>query len=171
MRSIPIKKITFAAVLTAIALTIFIIEARIPALLPIPGIKLGLSNIVTLFALYALGPAMALYVLVCRVVLGALVTGQPMAILYSLSGGLAALGFSTLMYRKFPPNQVWVLSVLAAVLHNLGQIAVAILITHTAGLVMYIPVLIVSGIVAGAFTGVAAQALLHKLTQNGLMKP
>jgi heptaprenyl diphosphate synthase len=163
-----VKKMVIAALLTAIALTVYVIESNIPALTPVPGIKLGLSNIITVFALYILGPKIALAVLVCRVMLGGFVTGQPMAILYSMSGGLLAFLFAVITYRKFPKKQIWVLSSLSAIIHNLGQITVAVLITSTAGLFIFIPALVASGIITGAFTGTAAQALLHRMVITGI---
>ena len=85
------KRIALCALLTAIALTIFVLEAQIPPLVPLPGVKLGLSNIVTLFALCALGPKESGAILLVRIVLGNLVTGQVSAILYSLAGGVVSL--------------------------------------------------------------------------------
>ena len=168
-KKVTIKKIATASVLTAVALTIYVIEANIPALAPVPGIKLGLSNIVTVFALYALGPKTALAVLVCRITLGGIAVGQPMAVLYGVAGGLLAFLFAVLAYRRFPKRRIWILSSLSAVLHNIGQIALAALVMNTAGLFIYLPALVASGIVTGAFTGAAAQALLHRLVKNGII--
>ena len=169
MRGVPVKRIAMAALLTAIALVIYVVEANIPPLAPVPGVKLGLSNIVTLFALYIMGPGAALGVLVCRIALGGLATGQPAAIIYSLAGGIPALLFSMLVYRVFPRKQIWVLSALAAVIHNMGQITAAALITMAPGLFVYAPVLVASGVVTGSFTGAAAQALLAALTGRGVV--
>ena len=82
------RRIARMALLTAIALTIFLVEAQLPPLAPIPGVKLGLANIVTVWALFALGPLDALLILLARVILGSVFSGQLMALLYSLSGGL-----------------------------------------------------------------------------------
>ncbi len=158
-----LKKITAAALLTATALIMFLIEAQIPALTPVPGIKPGLSNIVTLFALWTLGGWWALAVLLCRVVLGCLLTGQVSAILYSLSGGLPALGLSWLLKGFFPSDRLWVLSVFSAMAHNLGQILCAVAVTQTPSLFFYLPLLLISGIISGAFTGMAAQNICRRL--------
>jgi heptaprenyl diphosphate synthase len=99
------RKITTAALLAAVALIIFVVEAQIPTLTPVPGIKLGLSNIVTLFALYSIGPWFALAVLAVRILLGGLITGQVMALLYSFSGGLLAFFVSIVIYRFFRSNK------------------------------------------------------------------
>ena len=84
----PVRRLTRCALLTAIALTIFMAEAQLPAPIPVPGVKLGLSNIVTVYAMYVLGPGSTLMILLSRIFLGAVFSGQMMTILYSLGGGL-----------------------------------------------------------------------------------
>ncbi len=169
MKSDKIKKLALASLLAAAALIIWYIEAQIPSLTPVPGIKLGLSNVVTLFALYCVGPVFAAAVLVVRIVLGSLMTGQVAALLYSLLGGLPAFGLAVILYRLFPLKRIWVVSILMAIVHNTGQLAAAIFITETPTLVTYYPLLIVSGIITGTFTGVAAQYLLLKLKTSGII--
>lgn len=163
------KKLTRLALLTAIALTIFMVELQIPSPVPVPGVKLGLSNIVTLYCLFAYGPVSALGVLVCRVVLGAVFSGRITAIAYSLAGGLLSLGVSCLMRRIVTERQLWVVSVLGGIFHNAGQILAAMVITGTPSIAVYFPVLAISGMLAGLFTGLCAQFLLrrlHKLNQQ-----
>ena len=82
------KKLTLMSMLLALALVIFIIEAALPPLAPIPGIKLGLANIITLISLKWLGKKEAFMILILRIVLGAIFTGNIMSIIYSLSGGI-----------------------------------------------------------------------------------
>jgi heptaprenyl diphosphate synthase len=171
MKRDTVKRLALASLLAAAALIIWTVEAQIPSLTPIPGIKLGLSNIVTLFALYCVGPVFATAVLVVRIVLGSLLTGQVMALVYSLFGGLPAFGLSMLVYRRFPVNRMWVVSILSAIVHNTGQLTAAILITGTPSLITYYPILVVSAIVTGAFTGLAAQFLLTRLRSAGIIKP
>ena len=156
------------ALLTAVALIIFMVEAQIPNPVPIPGVKLGLANIVTVYAVFALGPPQALMILFCRVFLGAVFSGQMMTLLYSLGGGLLCWCAMTALRRLVTGKQIWVCSVFGAVCHNIGQIAVAAAVTRTPALIAYLPVLMVSGILTGAFTGVAAQALLSHLDKLGL---
>ena len=170
MKHERIRKITLAALLAAVALIIWIIEAQLPSLTPVPGIKLGLSNIVTLFALYCMGPLFALAVLIVRIFLGSLLTGQITALLYSLLGGLPAFGLAVLIFRRMPIRQLWVVSILSAIVHNTGQLAAAILITETPALISYYPLLVFSAIITGAFTGLAAQFLLLKLQVSGIIK-
>lgn len=157
------KQLTRDALLCAIALTIFMIEAQIPALVPIPGVKLGLANIVTIYAVFVYGPKDALAILLVRIVLGSIFSGQITTILYSLAGGLLCFCVVVLIRKFLSERQIWVASVIGAIFHNIGQIIVAILITSTWRLVVYLPVLMVSGILTGLFTGLCAQFLYGKM--------
>jgi heptaprenyl diphosphate synthase len=157
------RRLTRMAVLTAVALTIFVVELQLPSLTPIPGVKLGLANIVTVYAMFTLGPADTLCVLLARILLGSFFAGQIMALLYSLAGGLLCYLVMLLLRRILTVKQIWVCGVLGAVAHNVGQIAVAILLTRTPALVYYLPVLLVSGILSGAFTGLCAQFVANRL--------
>ncbi len=157
------------AALTAIALTIFIVEAQIPALAPIPGIKLGLANIVTVYAMFAMGPRSTLMILLARIILGSLFTGG-ITILYSLAGGMLGYLVMLILHRIVTMKQMWVCSVISGMAHNIGQITVAILITSTVGLVIYLPVLLVSGILTGLFTGLCAQFLVNRLNKLNIIK-
>ncbi len=157
------KKLCVLGLLTTIALTIFMIEAQLPPLTSVPGIKLGLANIVTLFALFYLGPWEALGILACRIFLGAVFSGQMSTILYSAAGGLLSYGMTVLLRRVVRENQIWVLGCVGAIFHNIGQLAVAVLITRTPQLWGYLPVLLVSAILAGLFTGFGAQSLLKHI--------
>ena len=156
------KQLTRMAMLTAIALTIFLVEAQIPPLLPVAGVKPGLSNIVTVYAVFALGPGEAAGILTGRVILGAVFSGQPSSLMYSAAGGALALGTMVLLRRVLAKNQRWIAGCAGGVMHNLGQLAVAIWVTRTPALISYLPVLVAAGLVAGLFTGLAAQALLRQ---------
>ena len=157
------KRLTRMAALTAVALTIFIAELQIPSPVPIPGVKLGLANIITVYAMFVLGPADTACILIVRILLGSIFSGQLMSLFYSLSGGLLCYTVILLLRRIFSQKQIWVCSVFGAAAHNFGQIAAAILITGTPALLCYLPVLMVSGIIAGIFTGVCAQLVVNRL--------
>ena len=161
------KNLTTAALLTAVALIIFVIEAQIPPLTPVPGIKMGLSNVVTVFALFSLGPFYALVILLARILLGSMFAGQMTALMYSMAGGLLAYLVSAALRPLFKEHQVWVVSGIAAVFHNIGQIAAAVWITGTPEIVVYLPSLSISGIITGVFTGLCAQQLLLRLKNKG----
>ena len=156
------KKLTLLSMLTAIALTIFMVEAQIPPLLPIPGIKLGLAKIVTVFAVCALGPKEGAAVLFVRVFLGAVFAGNFSTIFYSAAGGALAILVTIGLKRILKKNQLWVAGCLGAVAHSVGQMAAAIMISGTPSLVIYLPVMIVCSIITGLFTGLCAQLLINR---------
>lgn len=156
------KKITQLALLTTIALIIFVIEMRIPNIVPIPGVKLGLANIVTVYAMYHCTAKETLMVVLIRILLGSVFGGNVSAMLYSLSGALFCMTGMLLLRRVIDEKHIWICSVLGAVLHNIGQIAAAIVIMHTAAVITYLPFLLVSGCIAGAFTGLCAQVLINR---------
>ena len=156
------RKITLMALLTAIALTIFMIEAQIPALVPIPGIKLGLANIVTVFAVFALGSKEAAMILFARIFLGAIFAGNFSTILYSGAGGLLAILVTIGLRRILTVKQLWVAGALGAIAHSVGQMATAVAVTATLGLLAYLPVMIICSIITGVFTGLCAQLLLNR---------
>lgn len=156
------KKIAVLGLLTAIALTIFMIEAQIPPVVPIPGVKLGLSNIVTVFTVFTLGPGAGTAVLLCRVFLGAVFAGNFSTIFYSASGGALAILVTIGLRKILKENQLWAAGCLGAIAHSVGQMIAAIAITRTAGLLVYLPVMIVISIFTGLFTGLCAQFLVKR---------
>ena len=156
------KKLTYMALLTAIALTIFVVEAQIPALVPIPGVKLGLSNIVTVFAVFTLGGKEACAILFCRIFLGAIFAGNFSTILYSAGGGACAILLTIVLRSILTKKQLWVAGALGAVAHSIGQMGAAIVIAGTPGLVVYLPIMIVCSVITGVFTGLCAQVLLNR---------
>ena len=156
------KRLTLLGLLSAIALTIFMVEAQIPALVPVPGVKMGLANIVTVFAVFALGPKDGAAVLFVRVFLGAVFAGNFSTILYSAAGGFCAIGVTILLKKILTTKQLWVAGSLGAVAHSIGQMAMAVLLTSTPGLLVYLPVMIAISIVTGCFTGLCAQFLVNR---------
>ena len=157
-----IRRITLLALLTAVALTIFLVEAQIPAI-PIPGVKLGLANIVTVYAMFVLGPSDALLVLCARVFLGAVFSGQMMTLLYSAGGGLLAWLVLLLLRPLLTGKQIWLGSSISAVFHNLGQLMVAAGVLRSSAVLAWLPYLLVAGAAAGLFTGLCAQFLIARL--------
>ena len=156
------RKPALLGLLTAIALTIFMIEAQIPAVVPIPGVKLGLSNIVTVFAVFPLGPWDGVAVLACRIFLGAVFAGNFSTILYSAAGGGLAILTTILLRRVLKQNQLWVAGCMGAVAHSIGQMVAAIWVSGTPGLIIYLPFMIATSLVTGLFTGLCAQFLLNR---------
>ena len=156
------KKLTTLSMLTAIALTIFMVEAQIPPLTPIPGIKMGLSNIVTVFIVFAIGPREAAAVLFVRIFLGAVFAGNFSTIFYSAAGGLCAILVTIGLRKILTQKQLWVAGVCGAIAHSIGQMAMAIALLETPGLIAYLPIMIVASIISGTFTGFCAQFLVNR---------
>lgn len=157
------KRLAELAVLTAVSLIIFIIELQIPNPFPIPGIKLGLANIITVYAVYHYLAYEVVMMVAVRLLLGSVFSGNFMALLYSACGSALCLVGMLLLRRVIDERHIWMGSVFGAVLHNTGQILIAVVVTQTPGLFAYYPFLLVSGCLAGAFTGLCAQLLIPRL--------
>lgn len=157
------KQLTTMALLTAIALAIHVAEAQIPPFVAIPGVKLGLANIVTVYAAFSIGGGAAAMILIVRILLGSMFGGGVVSLLYSLAGGILCLLVTLLLRRTLTVRQIWVAGVFGAVAHNIGQILVAIVVTGTPSIVSYLPILLISGVLTGIFTGLAAQAVVNRL--------
>ena len=165
------KQLSLCAVLAALALALSWTENFLPLSLaiPIPGIKLGLANIVTVFALYALGPGQALLILVSRCLLGAAFAGNVNALLYSLMGGVSAMLVMILLYRRRSLS-VYGVSVDGAAAHNCGQVAAAVLTLGNTAPVHYLPVLLIVSVFTGALMGFASGLLFRSLRHTNLWR-
>ena len=157
-----LSRLTRNALLTAAALIIFAFEMQLPSLSPVPGLKLGLSNIITVYAVFALSPADGALILAARILLGTFVSGNLSALMYSAAGGALCLCTLLPLRRILTKKQAWVSSVLGAAAHNLGQLTVAVLVTRTPGLYAYLPALAAGGMIAGLFTGICAQLMVNR---------
>lgn len=157
------RKLVLMSLLTAAALTIFVIENQIPLPVPIPGVKLGLANIITLVAMLLLGRKEAGAILLVRVLMGAMFAGSPSTLLFSAAGGLFAYLVMCLTTGLFSDSQLWIVSALAGVAHNAGQLLACALVVKTPGVLAYAPILAASGVITGVFTGFAAMYLIRAL--------
>ena len=165
------KQLTLCALLTAMALGLSYLENLFPitAAIPIPGVKLGLANIVTLFALYALGPGQAMLILVGRCTLGAVFAGNMNAWIFSLLGGVTAMGVMIGLSRCRRLS-VYGVSIGGAAGHNCGQIAAAMVTLGNAAPLYYLPFLLVVSLCTGALTGFIGACLFRALPHTGLMR-
>ena len=159
------RKIARMGLLVALAMILSYVESLIPAFVAVPGVKVGLANIVVIFALYTLGPVEALTVSILRVILSSFLFGSVLSLLYSLSGALLSLGGMILM-KKVKIFSTTAVSVTGGVLHNVGQILVACLVLETDVLLYYLPVLILSGTITGAVIGIIASLVIKRLENN-----
>ena len=163
------KRIALCAALAAVALTIFVAESQIPPLVAIPGVKLGLANIVTLVAMVLLGRRDALAILAVRLVLGSVFAGGFSAFLFSVVVRRPPCSALCPLAALFRSGPLQVVSVFAALAHNAGQLLVAILITQTPGLIVYGLALAASGVVTGVFTGLASMFLIRAVRKSRLL--
>ncbi|MBQ8725211.1 MAG: Gx transporter family protein [Oscillospiraceae bacterium] len=151
------QRLVRLSLFAAIALTLFILEAQIPSPITyIPGIKLGLANIVTLYILSEYTKKEALMVLMVRIFLGSFFAGQIPALIYSLAGGLLSFAVMCLCVRIYSNKALWFTGAAGGVFHNIGQIAAAARIMQTPAVFSYLPFLVISGICAGLFCGAGA---------------
>ena len=155
------KKLTTLGLSAALALILSYVENLLPPLMAVPGVKVGLPNIVILFLLYRYGWREAGGVSLIRLLLSAALFTGFAAFFYGLSGAVLSLAGSTLLKKsgRFSPLGV---SVAGGVLHNLGQIALAALVLNSGYLFAYLPVLLLSGTVAGAVVGLLASILIRR---------
>ena len=148
--------------LTAVALALCWLEVLLPLPLPLPGVKLGLANLVTVYALCRLSGREALLILVCRCLLGALLGGNLSSLAFSLTGGLLALGMMALLLR-LSGLSLFGVSIAGAAAHNTGQILAAIAVLGTRAPLVYLPPLLLCSLVTGAVTGAASILLVHRV--------
>ena len=158
------KTLTTCAVLAALALALSYMESFFPLALviPLPGVKLGLANIVTVYALYAFGAPSALAVLVVRCLLGSLFAGNASALIFSLLGGICAM-LVMIALHALPRLSVYGVSVGGAAAHNAGQVAAAMLTLGSAAPLVYLPFLLVVSVFTGALTGFMASLLFRAM--------
>lgn len=152
------QKLCTLALMLAMSLIIFTVEAQIPVPVAIPGVKLGLSNVITLFMLVKFEKKDAAAVLLLRVILGSVFVGQGVYFLYSIAGGALAFVAMAVFLTLSKCQNIWFAGVLGAIFHNVGQILVAIAIFESAYVGYYFVVLAFCSVITGVFTGVTAQA-------------
>ena len=165
-----LQKLTLAALLTAAGLVVFVIEAQLPPLTAIPGIKPGLSNVFTMLTLFWVGPGWALGTMFVRVSLGSLLTGQTMAFFYSLSGGFAAFLVMWALRKPLGEQKLWVLSAFGAMGHNLGQMAAAVITLGNTMVLGYLPFLLAVSLFTGTLTGFVSALLFRAMAHVKLSK-
>ena len=160
------QTIALCGLLTALALVLGYVESMIPIVVGVPGIKLGLSNGVLIFALYALSTPIAWMLMLVKVVLSGLLFGGVSTMMYSLAGGVLSMLVMMLLKRIKGVSPITV-SMAGGVAHNVGQTALAMVILHTSKLLYYMAILMLVGLATGALTGVCAAAVLKHMKALG----
>lgn len=156
------KKTAYMGMLTALAFVFSYIEFLLPINLGVPGVKLGLANLVVIVALYLLDMRWACTLSLVRILLVGLTFGNPASMIYSLAGGILSLVIM-IIAKKGKVFSVMGVSILGGVFHNIGQIGVAIVVMETTSLLYYLPVLVLSGTIAGVLIGILSTILIRHL--------
>ncbi len=156
------RKLVTEAMLCGLALILSYVESLFPLAVSIPGIKMGLPNLVIVFALYRMGAGSALRISLVRVVLVALLFGNIYSFLYSAAGALLSFGLMTLLKKAGILHTAGV-SVAGAVMHNTAQIGVAVLILETSEIIYYLPALIISAVITGILIGLVSAILIERI--------
>ncbi len=156
------KKVAVIGMLVAVAFVLSYIEAMLPLNIGIPGVKAGLSNIVVVFCLYRLSVGETFGIAIIRIVLCGLTFGSLSAMLYSLAGGILSF-VVMLLLKKTEKFSVYGVSVAGGAAHNIGQICVAIIVLKTKLLIYYLPLLLISGTIAGIIVGILGAVLIKRL--------
>lgn len=159
------KRIALRGILIALAMILSYIESFIPFSSAVPGIKIGLANIVTIYALNRLGVKDTIIISLLRIFLSSLLFGNMAMMVYSISGALFSILIMTLAAR-IPQLGIMGISVAGAVSHNIAQCAAASVLLRNASVMHYLPVLLISGVAAGAVTGVVSAAVLKKISYS-----
>lgn len=159
-----VRTLTLLAFYTVISLAVYAIESALPPLVPFPGVKPGLANIVTLLVLHRFSAKEASLVLTARILLSTLLFGQALSLFYSLAGGFLSLAAMVLIQKLLGKKLMIPTGIAGGLFHNLGQLTIALLLTKTLGVLTYLPILIIGGITAGLLTGTAAQGCIKYLS-------
>jgi len=156
------KKVAFLGIFIALAMILSYLESHIPALVAVPGVKVGLPNIVMVLLLYKIGPKETVIVSIIRIFLVSLLFGNLQTMTFSIAGAVLSLA-GMILLKKTNWFSCITVSIVGGILHNVGQIIAACFWTNTAEIAYYLPVLLVSGILAGAVIGIIAGILVKRL--------
>ena len=158
-------KIVYTAITVSVALILSYVETLIPINFGIPGIKIGLANVVTVTVLYLFGKKSAVCVCALRIILSSLLFGTMLSFIYSASGAAFSLLGMILLKKTGKFGTVGV-SAAGGILHNMGQLVAAVLVTQTPKIAYYIPVLVISGTLTGVFIGMISSLLIQRLPKS-----
>lgn len=159
------RRVSSGAMLVALAMIFSYVESLIPINLGVPGIKLGVANLVTVTGLYILAPMEVLLVVILRVLLVGFMFGNGMSILYSLAGGILSF-LVMLLLKRIKGFSMIGISIAGGVSHNIGQIVVAMCVLENTKLIYYLPVLMIAGTVTGILIGVVSRKILPAVSQG-----
>lgn len=160
-----IKKLSYCALMAALALIFSYIETLFPIPAPIPGVKIGIANLVILIIIYRFNFKIAFAVNVFRIIVSSLLFSGVFAMIYSLAGGILSILFMYMLYKTGKFSIVGV-SLIGGVMHNLGQLITASLIMETPSLMSYFSILLFAGIISGVVIGIVAYLVERRLPND-----
>ena len=161
------QRVALCGMLLALMLVLGFVESQIPVAVGVPGIKLGLSNGVLIFAVYLLGVPTSFLLMGLKVLLSGMLFGSPSAMMYAFAGGVLSLTVMCLLSRMKGLSPI-VVSMMGGLSHNVGQVALAMVVLGTPKLMYYMAILMVVGLVTGCATGVAANGIIGRFRKKGL---
>lgn len=158
-QKISAKTVALMAMMIALAMIFSYVETMIPINFGIPGVKLGLANLVIVAAIYLFGGKQAFLISIVRIFLSGFMFGNLASIMYSLAGGLLSLA-AMLLLKKTDKLSILAVSVMGGICHNIGQLIVAMLVVANLKLIFYVPVLLISGFLTGLLIGIVCRVIL-----------
>lgn len=162
MQLLDSKKIAHLSLLIALSLVFSYIETLIPINFGIAGVKIGLANIISVITLYLFGIGFSFFIVIIRVLLSGFLFGNMFSIIYSLAGGILSICIMYLL-KKTEKFSITGVSIGGGVFHNVGQLLVAIIVISELKLYFYFPVLIISGVIMGTFTGIICSLIINRV--------
>ena len=170
-----VKKVALYGMLVALAMVLSFLESLIPPVVAIPGVKLGLTNLVVMAALYRMKPGDAFFINIIRIVLSGITFGNGFSLIYSLAGGgLSFFAMWSLFRLKKEGKRVFSpvgVGAIGGVTHNIGQLAVAFFVMKTGGVFFYLPPLLISGVISGTVIGIICGLVIKRLPrEDGIME-
>ncbi len=158
------SRVAYFGVFTALALIFSYVESLIPINFGIPGIKLGIANLITILALFKMSVKDTYLISITRVILSGFMFGNLFAILYSLAGGLLSLTMM-LLFKNSGKFSLYGISMAGGVFHNVGQLIMAMLVVESVTIAGYLPMLLVAGLITGLVIGIVSNEMLKRLSR------
>lgn len=155
-------KVALYGLLVALAFILSYVETLIPVPVPVPGVKIGLANLVVVTALYTMGDKEAFILSVVRIILVAMTFGNLSTMLFSIAGGILSVT-AMIFVKRTGVFSLTGVSLVGGIMHNVGQILVAMFIVHNVRMIYYLPFLLVSGVVTGALIGILAGLIIKQV--------
>lgn len=166
---ISVKKIAIIAIFITLALVISYVDSLIPLAIMVPGIKIGLANIVIILSLYMIGEKETILISTIRVILSSLLFGTMLTFAYSMTGAILSFIIMVILKKK-TTLATMTISIIGAVSHNIGQIIMAVIIMSTKEIIYYLPILMITGVISGTIIGILSSLLIQFTKKNQILK-